>query len=174
MPRHSSFLLAAALALFSYGADAQTQLSPKQVQQLCKIPAGQDTSQPILLALAPSGPSFSYACYVLSGVTLTPATASSVATIVPPAPVPSPTFVDSLTPTGTIDGHNAVFTLPDVPNPLTSCDLHLNGLLLQQGVDYTIAPSASGSGSTITFIAQVNSVTVVPQPGDSLRAKYRK
>ncbi len=72
-------------------------------------------------------------------------------------------FVDDATPAGTINGTNLVFTLAYAPNPATSLKLYKNGLLLSQGVDYSI------SGSTITF----SSTATAPQTGDSLVAFYR-
>ncbi len=67
------------------------------------------------------------------------------------------TFVDNLTPTGTINGSNGVFTVPN--NPGTSLHLYLNGQRLTNLVDYTI------SVSTITM-------TTIPFPGDVLICDY--
>lgn len=67
------------------------------------------------------------------------------------------TFVDNLTPTGTINGSNGIFTIPN--NPGTSLHLYLNGLRLTNLVDYTI------SVSTITM-------TTIPFPGDVLICDY--
>jgi len=66
------------------------------------------------------------------------------------------------TPTGTINGANATFTLAATPTA-GSEEIFLNGLLLESGAgnDYTI------SGATITML-------VVPQTGDRLKANYRK
>jgi Major tropism determinant N-terminal domain len=68
-----------------------------------------------------------------------------------------PTFVDPTVPTGTIDGVNRVFTVPNAPNPATSLLLFRNGLLQTRGVDYTL------SGTTITFASNC-----IPQIGDVL------
>jgi hypothetical protein len=59
----------------------------------------------------------------------------------------APAFYDYKVPAGTIDGTNAVFTLPLTPMPATSLRLYLNGLLMTPGVgkDYTL------SGATITY-----------------------
>lgn len=70
-----------------------------------------------------------------------------------------------VTPSGTLDGVNAVFTLPSAPNPPGALTVARNGLVLTQvlssgGGDYTL------SGTTITFVAGA-----VPLPGDTLRAK---
>ena len=64
-------------------------------------------------------------------------------------------------PTGTIDGSNTTFTLVFTPISNALVSLHLDGLLLLQGIglDYTI------SGSTITMIT-------VPQLGQVLYAIY--
>jgi hypothetical protein len=73
------------------------------------------------------------------------------------------TFADSEIPSGTINGTNLVFTLAASPNPSKSLELFKNGVLLQQGGDYTV------SGSTITFL----NTAVTPQTGDKLIADYR-
>lgn len=74
------------------------------------------------------------------------------------SPGQTPKFADDITPSGTIDGTNAVFTLPQAPNPQDSLDLFLNGLRLTEGIGYTL------SGDTITYepayIPQVNDVHI--------------
>ena len=72
------------------------------------------------------------------------------------------TFIDGETPMGTLDGSNTTFTLANTPIPSTSVAIFRNGLLLQQGTDYTL------SSTTLTFLAGA-----VPQPGDLLLASYR-
>lgn len=72
------------------------------------------------------------------------------------------TFIDGETPTGTLDGNNATFTLANTPSPSSSLALFRNGLLLNQGGDYIL--SANG----ITF-----QTGAVPQPNDILLASYR-
>jgi len=63
-----------------------------------------------------------------------------------------------ITPTGTINGVNKVFTLPTTPGAVVL--VFLNGLLQQGGgVDYTLA------GTSITFV-------VAPITGDSVRSVY--
>ncbi len=74
----------------------------------------------------------------------------------------TPLFVDAITPTGTINGVNAVFTLPSVPNPPASLVLARNGLVQASPADFTL------SGNTITFAA-----AAIPQTGDTLLASYR-
>lgn len=54
-------------------------------------------------------------------------------------------FADNETPTGTIDGANATFTLDFEPNPTSSLLLWLNGVYQNQGSDYTL------SGNVITY-----------------------
>lgn len=71
-------------------------------------------------------------------------------------------FVDSETPTGTVDGANSTFTLSGTPNPATSLLLYRNGILQKQGLDYQL------SGNTITFLS-----VAIPQSGDILQACYR-
>lgn len=73
-----------------------------------------------------------------------------------------PQFSDSELPTGSINGSNATFTLAYVASPPSSLQLYLNGLRMDQNVDYTI------SGTTITFVP-----ASVPQTGDVLLATYR-
>jgi len=70
----------------------------------------------------------------------------------------SNTILQKEVPAGTINGVNATFTLSAIP---TSLILIVNGLVLTEGVDYTL------SGSTITFLAGA-----IPQVGDSLLAYY--
>lgn len=54
-------------------------------------------------------------------------------------------FKNNETPSGTINGTNAAFTLANSPSPSLSLELFLNGQFQTQGSDYTL------SGSTITF-----------------------
>ncbi len=69
--------------------------------------------------------------------------------------------VDNEIPGGAVDGKNTTFTLANPPNPPISLNLHVNGLLLHQGPDYTLA------GAAITAAAYI------PQPGDTILASYR-
>jgi hypothetical protein len=71
-------------------------------------------------------------------------------------------FVTRETPTGTINGVNATFTLANTPI-LNTEQIFLNGLLLEPGAgnDYNI------SGATITMLT-------VPATGDRLKANYQK
>jgi hypothetical protein len=80
-----------------------------------------------------------------------------------PGTGPLTSFVEAETPQGTIDGANLTFTLASTPAFAASVKLFKNGLLLQQGGDYTL------SGATITFA----SASLTPQPGDTLCAYYR-
>jgi hypothetical protein len=55
-------------------------------------------------------------------------------------------FANAITPVGVIDGSNAVFTLPQPPNPPESLQLFRNGRLMMPGaVDFTL------SADTITY-----------------------
>lgn len=56
-----------------------------------------------------------------------------------------PTFNDDVTPTGTIDGSNATFTISPAPSPAASLQLFLNGVLQYRGTDYTL------TGGTIVY-----------------------
>ena len=71
-------------------------------------------------------------------------------------------FADAETPTGSINGANATFTLANAPSPAASLKIFRNGLLLEQTVDFTV------SAATIVFQS-----ASVPQPGDNLEAFYR-
>jgi hypothetical protein len=57
----------------------------------------------------------------------------------------SVSFMNGITPTGTQDGVNTVFTLPVTPDPASSLQLFYNGQYQTSGVDFTL------SGSTITM-----------------------
>lgn len=74
----------------------------------------------------------------------------------------SPSFSDSETPGGLVNGANTVFTLLFAPSPASSLETFRNGLLMKQGADYSVA------GNTITFF-----VASTPQSGDFLMASYR-
>jgi len=71
-------------------------------------------------------------------------------------------FVDDETPSGTLDGVNASFTLAEAPAPSTSLVLYRNGLLLDPNLDYTLTANA------ITF-----QTGAIPKPADILLAYYR-
>jgi len=73
----------------------------------------------------------------------------------------SGSFIDGEIPGGTLDGSNTTFTLANTPSPASSVTLYRNGLLLQQGADYTV------SNNSLTFLASA------PQTGDILTASYR-
>ena len=74
----------------------------------------------------------------------------------------SPSFMDSDSPSGIVDGSNTVFTLSATPNPGTSLSVYRNGLLQKAVQDYTFG------GRTVQFTA-----ASTPQPGDTLLASYR-
>jgi hypothetical protein len=70
-------------------------------------------------------------------------------------------FADEV-PSGTINGVNLIFTLTQSPSPVTSLELHKNGLLMMRNTHYTL------SGSTVTFTSPYQPIT-----GDDLFASYR-
>jgi hypothetical protein len=74
---------------------------------------------------------------------------------------PTPSFADKVTPTGTVNGTNTAFVLPQSPTA-GSEHVYKNGQLMEVGGgnDYTI------SGATITF-------DVAPVTGDQIRVSYR-
>jgi hypothetical protein len=73
-----------------------------------------------------------------------------------------PLYSDAEVPSGIINGLNVTFGLSFLPSPASSLQLHLNGLFMEQGLDYTL------TGSTITF-----ALASTPQAGDLLLASYR-
>jgi hypothetical protein len=79
------------------------------------------------------------------------------------APYSLPAFVDEVTPTGTVNGSNATFSLASVP-VTGSLKVYRNGIRMKgtSGTDYAL------SGSTITFVT-----AQIPQTGDVLLADYR-
>jgi len=73
----------------------------------------------------------------------------------------APNFADWITPAGTFDGTNKVFTLPQAPNPATSLRLYRGWQVLKPGgVDFTL------SGATITYV-------IAPPPTATHLAFYR-
>jgi hypothetical protein len=73
-----------------------------------------------------------------------------------------PAYADAEVPSGIINGLNQIFTVANTPSPTTSVEVYHNGILMEQGLDYTI------SGGTITF-APVS----IPQVGDIVLVNYR-
>jgi hypothetical protein len=73
----------------------------------------------------------------------------------------TPIFVDQITPSGSVNGVNINFTLPGTPNPTSSLYVWLNGMLMAQGIDYTV------TGNSFFFIVSP------PATGDILLASYR-
>ena len=71
-------------------------------------------------------------------------------------------FVDAETPSGTLNGVNATFTLANTPSPAASLMLYRNGMLQDQNFDYSLA------GNSITFQSGA-----IPKPPDILLAYYR-
>lgn len=72
-------------------------------------------------------------------------------------------FGDAETPSGTVNGINATFTLANTPSPAGSLILTKNGQVMKSGgTDFTLATA------TITF-----ATAAIPQTGDVLIAWYR-
>ena len=70
-------------------------------------------------------------------------------------------FVESETPSGTVDGANATFTLAGTPNPSGSLELYVNGMQMEAGGgDYSL------STATITM-------NTAPPTNSILLATYR-
>ncbi len=77
-------------------------------------------------------------------------------------PTQLPGYSDSEIPGGVVDGSNLNFALIGTPSPATSLLLFRNGIMQQQGFDYTL------TGQVVQFGAGA-----APQPGDTLIASYR-
>jgi len=79
-----------------------------------------------------------------------------------------PLYSDNEVPSGAVNGLNTTFALANTPSPAASLQLFVNGLLMEQGLDYTV------TGSTITF-----NLSSTPQPSqggqgpDVVLASYR-
>jgi len=73
-----------------------------------------------------------------------------------------PAYSDAEIPSGIINGLNQVFTVANTPSPATSVEVYHNGILMEQGLDYTI------SGAIITF-----ATASIPQVGDIVLVNYR-
>jgi len=71
-------------------------------------------------------------------------------------------FADGEMPSGTLNGANTTFTLANTPSSALALTVYRNGVLLSNGVDYSL------NGATITFVS-----SQAPQPGDVLQAYYR-
>ena len=67
-------------------------------------------------------------------------------------------LIENITPTGTVDGSNKTFVLPQFPAP-GSEHIVLNGLLQDDGLDYVI------TGNVIEFI-------LAPNPGEIIQVTY--
>jgi hypothetical protein len=75
-------------------------------------------------------------------------------------------FADDETPSGAINGSNMTYTLTYTPNPASSLELFVNGVLQLPGVDFTL------SGNIITYTNPL-SVSGLPAISDWHRAWYR-
>lgn len=67
-------------------------------------------------------------------------------------------LIENITPSGTLDGNNMIFTLPQLPIP-GSEHIILNGLLQDDGLDYII------NGNIIEFI-------LAPNLGEIIQVSY--
>ncbi len=73
-----------------------------------------------------------------------------------------PGFIDLEVPAGLVNGANATFTLSQAPFPASSVQLYRNGILLKQGLDFTLA------GNVVTF-----SGGSIPKQDDILSVSFR-
>lgn len=70
-------------------------------------------------------------------------------------------FIDNEIPSGTVNGANDTFNLAHIPNPATSLQFFINGMLMSAGgEDYTLV------GLTITTVT-------APPTGSILKVWYR-
>jgi hypothetical protein len=63
-------------------------------------------------------------------------------------------YADSIIPTGTVNGINTIFSLPNTPNPQNSLEIFYNGMLLKQAIDYNLI----GNIITYSFAPTINSI----------------
>lgn len=70
-------------------------------------------------------------------------------------------YADNIVPSGVQDGVNQTFSLPTAPNPGSSLKYYYNGILLDQGADYSL------SGQTVVY------ALVAPSLSDTQVAFYR-
>lgn len=97
--------------------------------------------------------------------TITLNTATNPPTLSAPGSAPPfPVFVDAVVPTGTVDGVNVTFTLPSAPNPASSLELVLNGLVQTSG----------GSGGDFNLTGSTITYNTAPAIGGKLLAYYRR
>ena len=87
------------------------------------------------------------AIVVTNSNAIIPATGITVLTNAPSTTASIINYSGSVTPSGLLNNSNTTFTLPSTPSPATSLALFYNGILLQQGNDYTI----SGTNITMSF-----------------------
>lgn len=73
----------------------------------------------------------------------------------------SSNYILNETPGGLINGTNGVFTLANTPVAATDVSIYLNGVLQQNGLDFSL------SGKVVSFTA-----AALPQTGDTLLANY--
>jgi len=133
-------------------------------QVACRGAAG-----PQIPVVLPAGVTSGFPMLKLVCATLDPAGFKLDTTVNPPAlrvivsapPAASPVFVDSETPSGTIDGTNVAFTLKAAPVTGTA-HVYLNGLRMTPGVDYAL------TGATLIFAA-----SQVPSLSSTLTVDYR-
>lgn len=72
------------------------------------------------------------------------------------------TWINNETPSGTVDGSNAIFTIAGVPNPVSSLLVQRNGVIQYNNQAFGF------NGQTITF-----NTNFIPQTGDAIRAWYQ-
>jgi hypothetical protein len=105
---------------------------------------------------------------------LAPVLASGQRTATPYLAQPQLEAIGNETPTGTLDGVNAVFTLAATLYP-GSLMVFRNGLLQTPTVDFNLA--FPNGVATLTFFppgTPPGSLGTIPQPGEPLRAYYQR
>lgn len=122
---------------------------------------------PSALALIPNSGSLSAGTYIDTvtingtGAASSPQTVTVTLNVSASSSSGSIMFIDSETPTGSVNGTNVVFAIANVPSPASSLKVMRNGIRLRLGGDYTF------TGQTITL-------GTAPQSGDVLLVDYRQ
>lgn len=172
-------ILLATLFCAAAVAAQPTAISAGQIK--CPVPA---IANGLIQIPATIGVSFStqFGVFVLLGCvaldssqfTITAATQTAPITLHVNSGNTGPTFVGPVVPSGTQDGVNLVFNLPDAPNPSTSLECIRNGLMLTAVIGTALPVDFSlGTGTSANVMTFVSTATV-PQPGDTFSCRYRK
>jgi hypothetical protein len=131
--------VSAATAFDAAGAAAAAQAAAIAAAEAFSSVASNLTSGTVPVAVLPVATVSALGAVKPDGTTIT----ISAGVISGPTPLGKG---DNIFPTGLVNGSNLSYTLPNPPNPQASLKLFMGGLLMVQGVDYTL------SGAAITYI----------------------